>query len=584
MARVARIVCVGFAASVALYLLLSVSLVPLVMYPPRPQYLPAEDQEVVADFTRRSCPAHLTAAESADCKAEASKFFFGLATAPAHVEDNLNDSWLEFAQSSKTQVRAWHNVPLPGERLRFWSAPNVEIELAKEAGSSVFRLGVDWGRIVPQEPVNGIQAVVDMEAVEHYKWILQTVKDNNMQVMLTLFHHSLPKWALAYGGWIDSRTISYFEDFARFSKEQFGEYVDYWVTFNEPHIFVILTHCSGTWPPGNKPSTVESLFCFTPWGHYGRAMDAITKAHIAAYKALHEGSVKAVVGVAHHVGVIQPYGLLDLPIVYVTRFFTEFHWIDAIQDYLDYCGINYYGQEILSGAGLMLVPEEEYSEAGRGVYPDGLFQVLVAFHNRYKVKQPKLRYIITENGFADARDIIRRPYLVEHLLAIHAAIQQGVPVNGYLQWTISDNWEWADGYCPKFGLVDVDRSRDLTRVPRPSYYMYQQISKSGVITKQQRDGEWRTLQEEIKRGGVRPFCRAVAQDNRMWAESLDTPRMRAIANKDWRFTKYTQPSLLEYARRSFEVAGILLKDLLRLLLGGSLMDVSLPPEIVSGEL
>jgi beta-glucosidase/6-phospho-beta-glucosidase/beta-galactosidase len=81
-------------------------------------------------------------------------------------------------------------------------------------------------------------------------------------------------------------------------------------------------------------------------------------------------------------------------------------------------------QEILSGAGLMLVPEEEYSEAGRGVYPDGLFQVLVAFHNRYKVKQPKLRYILTENGFADARDIIRRPYLVEHLLAIHSAIQQ----------------------------------------------------------------------------------------------------------------------------------------------------------------
>lgn len=72
----------------------------------------------------------------------------------------------------------------------------------------------------------------------------------------------------------------------------------------------------------------------------------------------------------------------------------------------------------------MLVPEEEYSEAGRGVYPDGLFQVLVAFHNRYKARQPKLRYIITENGFADARDIIRRPYLLEHLLAIHAARQQ----------------------------------------------------------------------------------------------------------------------------------------------------------------
>lgn len=53
---------------------------------------------------------------------------------------------------------------------------------------------------------------------------------------------------------------------------------------------------------------------------------------------------------------------------------------------------------------------------------------------------------------------------------------QGVPVDGYLQWTISDNWEWADGYCPKFGLVDVDRARNLTRIPRPSYYLYQQVT------------------------------------------------------------------------------------------------------------
>lgn len=72
----------------------------------------------------------------------------------------------------------------------------------------------------------------------------------------------------------------------------------------------------------------------------------------------------------------------------------------------------------------MLVPEEEYSEAGRGVYPDGLFQVLVAFHKRYRARQPNFRYIITENGFADARDIIRRPYLLEHLLAVHAAIRE----------------------------------------------------------------------------------------------------------------------------------------------------------------
>lgn len=69
----------------------------------------------------------------------------------------------------------------------------------------------------------------------------------------------------------------------------------------------------------------------------------------------------------------------------------------------------------------MLVPDEEYSEAGRGVYPDGLFNVLMMFHQRYLKTQPNLRYIVTENGFADAEDLLRRPYLLEHLLAVNAA-------------------------------------------------------------------------------------------------------------------------------------------------------------------
>lgn len=104
------------------------------------------------------------------------------------------------------------------------------------------------------------------------------------------------------------------------------------------------------------------------------------------------------------------------------------------------------------------------------------------------------------------------------------------------------------------------------------------------MTREQRDQEWKTLQEEVKKGGMRPFCRVVAQDKRMWAESLDTPVLRLIADKDWRFGKYTPPGFVVLAQRSIEVAGIMLKDIVRLLLGGQPVDVSLPPEIVSGEL
>jgi beta-glucosidase/6-phospho-beta-glucosidase/beta-galactosidase len=77
--------------------------------------------------------------------------------------------------------------------------------------------------------------------------------------------------------------------YCRFAEKEFGEYVDYWITFNEPHIFVLLTHCSMTWPPGGTPTLFETLTCVTPFGAYGKAMGAISEAHKGAYDVLHAG-------------------------------------------------------------------------------------------------------------------------------------------------------------------------------------------------------------------------------------------------------------------------------------------------------
>lgn len=578
----AKVVAGGGAVVVA-YIGICVALLPVLHWHHELGTLTATEQDVLADFNLPpACPAD---SEPGICASSHNKFFFGIATAPAHVEDDLNDTWLEFARGhdEKYPVRAWQNVPIPDQRLRFWTEPKIELDLAKEAGSGVFRLGIDWGRLVPEEPKNGTEQVADKSAVEHYKGILQAIRDRGMKVMLTLFHHSIPKWALKYGGWTEHRTVAYFTDFARFAQKEFGEYVDYWITFNEPHIFVILTHCSMTWPPGGQPSLLDSLICFTPFGSYGKAMAAISEAHKAAYESLHEVDSNVYVGVAHHVGVINPYGLLDIPVVLVSRWLTEFQWIDDIQYHLDFCGINYYGQEILSTAGLMLVPDEEYSEAGRGVYPNGFYNVLMSFYKRYAKNQPNLRYIITENGFADEEDLLRRPYLLEHLLAVNAARKKGVPIDGYIEWTISDNWEWADGYCPKFGLVRVDRADNLARIPRPSYYLYQKVSKSGLITAAQREEEWATVRDAVSKDGVRSFCRAADDYGRMWAEGLDEPGKRLIADKEWRLGKYTHPSLITYVIRSVEVLGILLKDGMNWSLGKQ-RDVAFPPELASGEL
>ncbi|CAL1397498.1 unnamed protein product [Linum trigynum] len=556
-------------------------------------------------------------------------FFFGLATAPAHVEDKLNDAWLQFAEENPSgdsvsqggtqtadailgsaagdggsqqasvsteelgetakkkqakkkkktlkvameamirgfekytdeekeeekeeevsvpdeechhNVAAWHNVPHPEERLRFWSDPDTELKLAKDAGVTVFRMGIDWTRIMPEEPVNGIKDAVNFAALERYKWIITRVHSYGMKVMLTLFHHSLPPWASEYGGWKLEKTVDYFMDFTRVVVDAVSELVDYWITFNEPHVFCMLTYCAGAWP-GGHPDMLEVATSALPTGVFNQAMHWISVAHSKAYDYIHENcsSLNPPVGVAHHVSFMRPYGLFDIAAVTFANSLTIFPYIDRIADKLDYIGINYYGQEVVSGVGLKLVETDEYSESGRGVYPDGLFRVLLQFHERYK--HLEVPFIVTENGVADQTDIIRRPYLLEHLLAVYAAMILGIPVLGYLFWTISDNWEWADGYGPKFGLVAVDRENNLARIPRPSYHLFSQVVRSGKITREDRDQAWDDLQHAAKEKKTRPFYRAVDKHGLMYAGGLDEPIQRQFIDRDWRFGHYEMEGL-----------------------------------------
>lgn len=539
------------------------------------------------------------------------QFFFGLATAPAHVEDRLDDAWLQFAvekpcedseatlkteadalmasaaadggshqasipdkhpatpdskkkrplkiameamirgfekyanDGSETSndaiecnhnIASWHNVPHPEERLRFWSDPDTELKLAKDTGVSVFRMGIDWSRIVPKEPKDSIPDVVNFAALERYRWIIEKVRSYGMKVMVTLFHHSLPPWAGEYGGWKVEKTVDYFLDFTRLVVDRVADLVDFWVTFNEPHVFCMLTYCAGAWP-GGHPDMLEVATSALPTGVFNQAMKLISIAHLKAYEYMHGGVLqKPVVGVAHNVSFMRPYGLFDVAAVTLATKLTVFPFIDSVCGQLDFLGLNYYGQEVLSGPGLKLVDGDEYSESGRGVYPDGLYRILLQFHERYR--HLELPFIITENGTSDETDLIRKPYILEHLLAIYAAILKGVPVIGYLFWTISDNWEWADGYGPKFGLVAVDRENNLARYPRPSYYLFSKVVKSGRVTKLDRFLAWNELQRAIKEKKSRPFYRSVNKHGLMYAGGLDKPIWRPYNPRDWRFGHY----------------------------------------------
>lgn len=519
-------------------------------------------------------------------------FFFGLATAPAHVEDNLHDVWIDFAE--KGGVKSFWNQAEPARRLDFWSNPDTELDLAAGAGITVLRMGIDWGRLVPHRPgtiacgPDGTDVcplgVQDFAALAHYKDIVARAHARGLNVMMTLFHHSVPRWAQAMGGWTNPDLIPLFVAFSQDVISELAEYVDYWVTFNEATLFAGLTYVGGLWPPGVS-HPVRGFWDFTPLfqGPFTRAVDNMARAHGEVYAAAHildnviadvhdADPAPAKVGIAQNLANYVPSSIWQAGAARLSRGLFNYKFTDEAEviNNLDYVGINYYGAEFVQGLGIELRSDEEYSQSGRAIDPNGFYQLLLEAHNRFNIAlhnrttSRPLPFIITENGIADESDKLRPAYLVEHLLAVQAARKAGVPIVGYNFWTISDNWEWGDGYCPKFGLVEVDRANNLRRYPRASYFLYKQIALTHKVTSELRSDIQDRLTADIAASDAltadinecsqlstaaarercfdlkkvkerkpkvfQPFCRGGDGET-----ALDEPTYRPLVDKDWRF-------------------------------------------------
>ena len=174
------------------------------------------------------------------------EFFFGLASAPGHAEDKLEDGWQRFANEGK--VAAYNNVIIQKKIMVLDGASGGAI-LGEKAGIGVYRMGVDWGRLTPNDPFNleyekkscpiGVQ---NFDALQRYREILKDIKNRKMKVMLTLFHHSLPVWAIDKGGWANQEVREHFIAFSKDVYDELGDLVDQWVIFNEPALFNSLSY------------------------------------------------------------------------------------------------------------------------------------------------------------------------------------------------------------------------------------------------------------------------------------------------------------------------------------------------------
>ncbi|MFD0062736.1 GH1 family beta-glucosidase [Streptomyces sp. NPDC056637] len=374
-----------------------------------------------------------------------------------------------------------------------------DVALIAGLGVGAYRFSVSWPR------------VMSPGGLDFYDRLVDALCAAGVQPVPTLFHWDTPLSVEEAGGWLKRDTASLFADYAAEVADRIGDRVRKWITLNEPAEHTLLGHALGQHAPGR-----QLLFDALPVAHHQLL------AHGLAVRALRAAGATDI-GIANSHGPTWPASddpadreAADFYDVLLNRLFADPLLLGAypegigdlmpgdvdadlkvIAEPVDWYGINFYqptkvGAPLTSGeatefSGLTLPPELPFSpreiegypvtDFGWPVVPEALTELLLAFRDRYGDRLPPL--VITENGcsYEGVDDQERIAYLDGHLRALHRALEAGVDVRGYFVWSLMDNFEWAEGYARRFGLVHVDYTT-LERTPKASYHWLRDVLRA----------------------------------------------------------------------------------------------------------
>jgi beta-glucosidase len=388
-------------------------------------------------------------------------FLWGAATAAHQVEGgNTNSDWWAYEHAPLSAAR-----DSSGDGIDHFHHYAADFALLASLGHTSHRLSIEWARI---EPAPGEFSVA---AIDHYRAVLTALRDTGMTSFVTLHHFTLPAWFAQLGGWRASAALDLFERYCRRVVAELGDLMDFVCTINEPQMVALHGYLEGYHPPGVTNPTL--------WKRVGRTL---LEAH------------KRAVSVVHELSDAQPGLVVQLPLLApvredaVSAEFAQQLRAEIIDLYLDgltgpdagdWLGVQYYRKNWVDPASptLFAVPPAgtQLTQMGWAVHPDGLRAML------HRAARTGLPIYVTENGIATEDDAERVDYIESHLRAVAQARDEGVDVRGYIHWSAFDNFEWSEGYGPKFGLISVDRSSGFTRTPKPSAHALARVARTGRI-------------------------------------------------------------------------------------------------------
>ncbi|MEO6027984.1 MAG: glycoside hydrolase family 1 protein [Candidatus Binatia bacterium] len=411
-------------------------------------------------------------------------FRWGAATAAHQIEgDCRNNHWWAWEQEGGHIA----DGSVSGAACDHWNRVIADADLVRSLGHNAHRLSIEWSRIEPTE------GEIDHAALEHYRRELTVLRERGIAPSVTLHHFTNPLWMQRQGGWENPRSPEWAARYTERAVAALRGLVDVWWTINEPMVVAVAGYVSGMHPP-----------CVRDPNRAVVVARHLLMAHARMAAAVRAADPGAPVGIVKHMPDFEPLdpdsagdrGAAEAEDWFMNGCFLESlargtvlppfgdgEVVAGLAGSSDVIGLNYYSRvrasSLLEPGGLGARPrpgeQPEITDMGWEVHPEGLRRSLVrlAAYGR--------PLYVTENGIATTDDEARRRYLVRHLVAVHAAMSEGADVRGYFHWTLYDNFEWAEGYRPRFGLVAIDRAT-LQRRPRPSASLYREVISANAIT------------------------------------------------------------------------------------------------------
>lgn len=299
---------------------------------------------------------------------------------------------------------------------------------------NAFRFSIEWSRIEP------CQGEWDLEAINYYRDYINELRSRNIEPILTLFHFTLPVWFADMGGFEYRANVKYFVRFAKKIVQEIGANVKYIITVNEPEAYVFQGYYNKNWPPA-----IRSFY--KSWKVVGN----LAHAHNCVERELHAINKGYKLSIAKNSIFFSRKGSFGKSLyAFILQYFQDDYFIKKVIHNCDFLGVNYYFSSKIYGH-LVHEPNKKVNDLGWDMQPAEIQFVLERLFRKYKVP-----IIITENGLADAGDKNRKWWITQTLTAMQKAIENGVKLDGYVHWSLIDNFEWAFGKWPRFGLVEVD--------------------------------------------------------------------------------------------------------------------------------